>query len=175
MKCKWTLPVCMLFLLVISCQTEIFENGVYRNREYHFSLEIPDDWRRLSEEEAGGSPLVQSMKGLDNRLFVTPSDPKDAVFTVSVLDITGDKFIMIPWTKFVAQLSNLAGMEVQLNRKEDIGGMKVFRVGGVSEEYYRELTLFISEQRVIQLAFFIRSNSDLKSRMHRIVYSLEKR
>ncbi len=167
----------LLAVLIYGCSGgDRTENGRYENDEYHFRLNFPTSWRIISEDEAIKCSRIRAMKGLDNRLHITPSNPDDAAMVVSVLAITQEQFNAVPWDRFKEAFQRMGDAEIVVDTVEDIGGFVVHRLGGFSRGYYAEVALFLSEGRLMQINYWVKQpdENDIRSDMEGIVKSLRR-
>jgi len=166
----------LLIILSLGCSQDHFKDGMYTNKKYGFSLIIPDNWRAVSEEEAIQCHSLRSLSGLDNRLFITPSDPDDTSMIVSVLSITEEQFNAVPWSQFTRTLRSMGNMVIEDDTLENIGGFDVHWVSGNSPQHHNGIALFISHGKVVQIFYWIQKpvEEEIMIDIESIVLSLQK-
>ena len=169
----------MLLTLIIfssGCSQDRFQNGMYINEKYGFSLTIPENWRSVSEEEAKQSPTLRSLSVLDNRLIVTPSNPDENGLIVSVFSITEEQFNTVPWSQYKRTLRSMGNMVIEDDTEEHIGGFDVHWVSGNSQQYHNGIVLFIGRGKVMQIFYWVKkpAEEEILTDIESIVLSLQK-
>ena len=128
--------------------------GVYTNKSYDFNIKVPSDWRVIAEEEAISCRKIRDLKGLDNRLHLTPTNPEEAAIVLSVLELDEEAYQGIARKKFVDSIKKTTGINVKKDVRQTIGPFAVHRVGGNQGKYYTEMAYFPSGGQVIQIVFW---------------------
>jgi hypothetical protein len=174
LMCFFTLVV--LIVLSVGCSQDRFQDGLYINEKYDFSLTIPEHWRSVSEEEAIKCPTLRVLSGLDNRLMITPSNPDDTGMIVSVLPITEEQFNAMPWSQYTRTLRSIGNMVIEDDTLEDIGGFDVHWVSGNAPLAHNGVALFISNGKVMQIFYWIKKpvEEEIMIDAENIVLSLQK-
>ncbi len=171
-----------LFLVLISiifssgCSQDRYQDGIYINEKYDFSLTMPENWRPVSDEETKQSPTLRSLSVLDNRLIVTPSDPDEDGLIVSVIPMTEEQFNAMPWDQYKRTLRSMGNMVIEDDTEEHIGGFDVHWVSGTSPQGHNGVVLFISNGKVIQIFYWVKKpvDEEILIDIESIVLSLQK-
>jgi len=176
---KVPLFLSMLLLLIIfslGCSQDRYQNGVYINEKYDFSLTIPENWRPVSEEEAKQSPMLRSLSVLDNHLIVTPSDPDNTGLIFSVMPMTEEQFNAMPWNQYKRTLRSMGNMVIEDDTEEHIGGFDVHWVSGNAAQHHNGIVLFISNGKVMQIFYWAQKpvEEEIFADIESIVLSLQK-
>jgi hypothetical protein len=168
--------VLISIILFIGCSQDSYQDGVYINKKYGFSLTIPENWRLVSEEEVKQSPTLRPLSILDNRLVVTPSEPDENVLIVSVFPITEEQFNNIPWNQYKRTLRSMGNMIIEDDTEENIGGFDVHWVSGNSQQYHHGVVLFIGGGKLMQIFYWAQKpfEEEILVEIENIVLSLQK-
>lgn len=166
----------LVSILSSGCSQDHYQNGIYTNEKYGFSLTVPENWRSVSEEEAKQSPTLRSLSVLDNRLIVTPSDPDKNGLIVSIFQITEEQFNNIPWNQYKKTLRTMGNMVIEDDTEEHIGGFDVHWVSGNSQQYHNGVVLFVSGGKVMQIFYWAQKpvEEEILIDIESIVFSLQK-
>jgi hypothetical protein len=166
----------VIAVLLFGCSQDRFQDGLYINEKYDFSLTISENWRSVSEEEALKCPTLRAISGLDNRLIITPSNPDDTGMIVSVLPITEEKFNAIPWSQYTRTLRSMGNMAIEDDTSENIGGYDVHWVSGNTPQSHNGVVLFMSNGKVMQIFYWIKKpvEEEIMTDAESIVLSLQK-
>jgi hypothetical protein len=153
------IPVFLSILLISimlssGCSQDRYQDGVYMNKKYGFSLAMPENWRPVSEEEAEQYPMLRPLSILDNRLIVTPSNPDNTGMAISVLPMTEEQFNALPWSQYKRTLRTVEKMVIKDDTEEHIGGFDVHWVSGNSPLQHNGVVLFTSSGKVMQIFYW---------------------
>ena len=146
--------VLISIILSLGCSQDRYQDGIYINEKYGFSLTIPENWRPVSEEEVKQSPSLSPLSILDNRLVVTSSDPDKNGLIVSVMPMTEEQFNAMPWNQYKRTLRSMGNMVIEDDTEEHIGGFDVHWVSGNSPQYHNGIVLFTSNGKVMQIFYW---------------------
>ena len=65
-------------------------------------------------------------------------------------------------------------MEIEVDTVENIGGIKVHRIGGSMQNDYNEIVLFLSKGKLMQINYWVSLpiDEDIMNKMNEIILSL---
>jgi hypothetical protein len=123
-------------------------NNVYTNHQYKFSMTVPTTWQSLPFEQARSANLIP-------RLYISPSTPDIAFATLSTADASNTAAANLDdatWNIIKKDILS-TGMKVEVDKKTQVGSMKVHRLGGFVDNRYYEYVLFSQQNQLIQIIF----------------------
>ena len=163
-------------ILSTGCSQDRYNDGVYINEKYGFSLTMPENWRSVSEEEAEQYPVLRPLSILDNRLIVTPSNPDNTGMVVSVIPMTEEQFNAMSWSQYKRTLRSMGNLVIEDDTEEHIGGFDVHWVSGNSPMHHNGVVLFISGGKVMQIFYWAQNpvQEEIFVDIESIVLSLQK-
>jgi len=133
---------------------DTFENGTYHNKKLGFALDFPGNWSEVDKDEVlGGFGQALEFTDVDTRLFVSPSNPEDAIFIITQIPGNADRISQLS-VEDVARSFGQMGMKIDLKKAEYIGGFDVFRVDGtLRDNQYMQIAMFAVDDTLVQLQF----------------------
>jgi hypothetical protein len=168
--------VLISIVLSLGCSQDRYQDGIYINEKYDFSLTIPENWRPVSDEEAKQSPTLRALSVLDSHLIVTPSDPDNTGMIFSVIPMTEEQFNAMPWSQYKRTLRSMANMVIEDDTEEHIGGFDVHWISGNSPQHHNGIVLFFSNGKVMQIFYWAQKpvQEEIFADIESIVLSLQK-
>ncbi len=155
---------------------DTYENGIFRSGEFGFTLYFPDKWKEVDKKEVLKTSNERLMvRNVDTRMFLTFSNPDDAVFVISSLDQTKENFDNITLETVSGRFKS-AGMEIELEEKTTINGFTMIRVGGpVGQDQYMQVCFFPAAKGIIQFTYVCKNSSYAESieEVTKAIYSLK--
>ncbi len=155
---------------------DIFHDGIYANGTYKFFLKFPRNWHPVAKPEKEVKWKEEAWSGLDDRLYMSPSTPEDALMILSIIDKEKSQLPMSwneMWGRVVGAYKAI-GLNVKINAAKEINHFEVYRVGGSIEDYYIEIVLFASGRGIVQMYFLFKEpvDKDMFDQIDKVVSSV---
>ena len=145
----------LIYLVMGYINRDTYENGIFTSKEYGFELSFPQRWHEADKKEALKTSTERLMvRNIDTRVFLTFSNPDDAVFVVSILPGDKESFSKATLDDVAGKYGSI-GMKVEFKEQVDIGGFNIIRVGGPfgKDQQYMQVNFFSTEEGVVQLLY----------------------
>lgn len=160
---KVVMVLALLILVVLGFRYKAYKDGLkgtyseisgmYTNAHYGFSVSVPATWKRFSVKEAIACKTIASEYADNYFLLSSPTEPAHSMIVVNISGITADHFASEPWESFVAETANRH--RVVFNSIDTIEDFRVYRIGYMIGDAYREDNYFIANNELMLIYFYV--------------------
>jgi len=137
------------------------QDGIYRDGEAGFSLEVAEGWSEVDLAEAIGSPMARRMADrIGGSLFLTPGDPAQTLMTVFAGPGGRRSFELMSGSQLAGLYRN-AGMTVEREEFVELEDFPGYRLeGGFPDGRSLRILLFPCGEKLVTLQVHSRQPLD---------------